>query len=209
MGSGLTTTELHRLDRACVDLHRAFPSRTYLVGSAYDGDTFRDVDVRTILDDDEFDIIFGPRPQFWGLVCVSVATHLSDTTGLRVDYQIQRLTEANEKHDGPRNPLGQFIGKHAGREFAGLGDATLFAPTPDWDVSENPVVRWETATEDVKNGLVVSGSFDALPKEIRGEWPMGSMPSTNGSSWKRMAEPESWSSRPSTPGLAGQPRMQT
>jgi hypothetical protein len=129
MGSGLTTTELHRLDRACVDLFRAFDNRPpYLVGSAFDGDTFRDVDVRTILPDDEFDAIFGTRPQLWGLFCVAVSTYLSDTTGLRVDYQVQRRTEANDKHDGPRNPLGQFVGKVAGREFAGLGDATRFAP---------------------------------------------------------------------------------
>ena len=127
MGSGLTTSELHRLDRACIDLNLAFGRRTYLVGTAFDGATFRDVDVRTILDDDEFDAIFGTRPDLWGMFCLATSVYLQETTGLRVDYQVQRLTEANEKHNGPRNPLGQIVTKHVGRQFAGLGDATRFA----------------------------------------------------------------------------------
>ena len=63
----------------------------------------------------------------WALLCLTVSVYLSDTTGLRVDYQVQRQTEANEKYDGPRNPLGLLLGKHEpAREFAGLGDATGF-----------------------------------------------------------------------------------
>lgn len=131
MGSGLTTSELHRLDRACADLYRTFGSRTFLVGTAYDKASFRDVDVRTILADDEFDAIFGTRPKLWGLFCSAVAVQLSAATGLRIDYQVQRQTEANEKHTGPRNPLGQLFGKTAGREYAGLGDATRFTDPQD------------------------------------------------------------------------------
>ena len=138
MGSGLTTSELHRLDRACIDLYRAFKTPPYLVGTAFDGDTFRDVDVRTILDDDEFDAIFGTRPQLWGMFCLAVSVTLSEATGLRVDYQVQRMTEANEKHPGPRNPLGQVAHRIVGREFAGLGDATRFA-RPTTGEPEGPI----------------------------------------------------------------------
>ena len=129
MGSGgLTTSELHRLDRACYDVTAAFGGHPpYLVGTAHKGDKFHDVDLRTILGDDEFDAVFGDRPKLWALLCLTVSVYLSDTTGLRVDYQVQRQTEANEKYDGPRNPLGLRLGKHEpAREFAGLGDATGF-----------------------------------------------------------------------------------
>ena len=126
MGSGLTTSELHRLDRACIDLYRAFKTPPYLVGSATDGDTFRDVDVRTILDDDEWDDLFRNRPGLWGMVCLAISVYLSDTTGLRVDFQVQRQTDANAKHKGKRHPLGIVIGGHPVRNFAGLGDATRF-----------------------------------------------------------------------------------
>lgn len=126
MGSGLTTSELHRLDRACMDVFRAFRRPPYLVGTAVDGETFRDVDVRAILDDAEFDDIFGRRPQLWSLFCVAVSVYLATSTGLRVDFQVQRRTEANEKHSGPRNPLGRIMGDRPTRDFAGLGDANRF-----------------------------------------------------------------------------------
>ena len=113
MGTGLTTSELHRLDRACIDLALAFHHPPYLVGSALTEDTFRDVDVRTILADDEFDVLFATRPDLWGMFCLAVSVYLSDTTGLRVDFQVQRQTEANEKHTGMRNPLALIVTRDA------------------------------------------------------------------------------------------------
>jgi hypothetical protein len=104
----------------------AFDHPPYLVGSANSEDTFRDVDVRTILDDDEFDVIFGTRPKLWSMVCLAISVYLAEVTGLRVDYQVQRMTEANEKHDRMRNPLGLIVEGQLHRQFAGLGDATKF-----------------------------------------------------------------------------------
>lgn len=123
--SRLTTLEMHRLDVACQPIWRAFGHGTYLVGSASIGaaDEFRDVDVRTILPDEEFDALFAGRPALWELICTSVGQTLYDLTGgLPVDYQIQRMTEANANFSGPRNPIG------TGRPYAGLGDATGFDP---------------------------------------------------------------------------------
>lgn len=121
--SALTTYQLARLDNACKVLESAWHWRTYLVGSAGEGDgPYRDVDVRTILDDDEFDALFGDRQQLWELVCLSVSAYLRDATGLPIDFQIQRMTQANEKFDKPRNPLGT----RDGNRFAGGGDATRF-----------------------------------------------------------------------------------
>jgi hypothetical protein len=120
--SALTTRELWVLDYACGPIERAFAyasfGGTYLVGTAQTG-PYRDVDVRTILDDAAFDALFSNTPPLWELLCLAIGGWLVQQTGLPIDYQIQRMTEANEKHAGPRNPLGWRL-----RHLAGLGDAT-------------------------------------------------------------------------------------
>lgn len=111
---------MHNLDAACRLIVHAF-GPPYLVGSAGIGGnaTWRDVDVRLILDDAEFDAIFGTNRQRWELLSLAIGDYLRQRTGLPIDMQIQRQTEANEIHpDKPRNPLGMD------RTFAGGGDAT-------------------------------------------------------------------------------------
>ena len=119
MKSRLTTLELHLLDTACVPVQAAFGS-TYLVGTAEGGPVYRDVDVRTILDDEDFDLLFGGEAgqRRWALTCLSIGYMLAQQTGLPIDYQIQRMTEANAKYDGRRNPIGMR------RTYASGGDAT-------------------------------------------------------------------------------------
>ena len=120
----LTTVELYNLDAACRPISRAFNGGPpYLVGTAGLGgaDSYRDVDVRLMLDDDEFAEVC-PTLARWELLCVAISAYLSERTGLPVDFQIQRTREANERYgDKPRNPLGM------GRTFAGGGDCT-----PGW-----------------------------------------------------------------------------
>jgi hypothetical protein len=118
----LTTSELYNLDQACTLIGRAFSEGPYLVGSAGFGseDDYRDVDVRLILDDDEF-IEACPTLARWELLCVAISAYLCERTGLPVDFQIQQQTLANERFKGTRNPLGM------GRTFAGGGDGT-----PEW-----------------------------------------------------------------------------
>ncbi len=127
----LTTTELYYLDQACQVVTRAFDGRPpYLVGTAADGhaDSYRDVDVRLMLGDEEFAAAC-PTRERWELLCLSVSAYLSSRTGLPVDFQVQRTTEALERFgDRPRNPLG--LVSHGGRVFAGGGDAT-----PEWGTS--------------------------------------------------------------------------
>jgi hypothetical protein len=125
--SGLTTRDLHALELACRPVWDGFDGGTYLVGTAQNGGPYRDVDVRTILADDEFDAIFAGRPALWGLVCFTVGTYLAQATGMPIDYQVQRQSEANANHpEGGRNPVGM-----GHREYAGLGDATNFKITPE------------------------------------------------------------------------------
>lgn len=126
--SFLTTYDLHRLDLAVRPLRRAFHHAPYLVGSAGERGDYRDVDVRLILPDEEFDALFPiERAGLWGLICFAVTAWLRADTGLPIDFQIQRMTEANEKYgDKPRNALG-------GRDpidYAGMGDATGYRKAP-------------------------------------------------------------------------------
>jgi hypothetical protein len=102
----LTTTDFFKLDVACIPLWRAFGSYggVYFVGSALRKPDWRDVDIRVILDDAEYDRLFPPATvdRFgenaqWKIICVAVSHYLSAVTGLPIDFQIQRQTNANER----------------------------------------------------------------------------------------------------------------
>ena len=123
--SYLNTVDFARLNHACLPIGEAFGGHTYLVGSTLETEVWRDVDIRTILADDVFDAIFKGREFFWSITCLGIATYLRQVTGLPIDYQIQRMTEANAKHAGVRNPIGWRA-----RPYAGGGDATNFNPKP-------------------------------------------------------------------------------
>lgn len=130
MSTAITTRDLYVLDEACRPIRRAFsggrPSGIYLVGSSYLGkEAPRDIDVRLILDDAEFDRLFrGDGPgwyvSLWEMMSLTTAEYLRSRTGLPIDFQIQKASIANEKHDKPRNALGL----KGGRIFAGGGDGT-------------------------------------------------------------------------------------
>lgn len=115
----LTTYDLYNLDDACRLIQQAFGS-PYLVGSAgIDGRAdYRDVDVRLILEDEEFDNLIGNNRSRWELLSLAIGDYLRLRTRLPIDFQIQRQSEANARHDKPRNPLGKK------RTFAAGGDAT-------------------------------------------------------------------------------------
>lgn len=105
----------------------AFGHHAYHVGSSLHGKTWRDVDVRLILPDDEFDALF-PGYRFgnqtdakWGLLCAALSTLGAQQTGLPIDFQIQSMTEANTRFGDfavtPRNPLHLFDHYSAQREI--------------------------------------------------------------------------------------------
>jgi hypothetical protein len=93
------------------EIEAAFGHLPYLVGTASTGKTWRDVDVRLILPDDEFDALFPPVPRDqpdgrWGLLCAAISELARQRTGLPVDFQIQRQTHANDRFPGVRQALG-------------------------------------------------------------------------------------------------------
>ena len=123
-GCQLSTLGLHELDEACRPFVQAFGEHPYLVGSANTRPDFRDVDVRLVLPDDEYDALFAARPGLWALLSRLGTSFLRTRTGLPVDFQVQRQTEANAKYGDlgktPRNSLGT----RNLLDYAGGGDAT-------------------------------------------------------------------------------------
>lgn len=109
--STLSPPVLHRLDLACHHLAECFgDAGPYLVGSVQErtaGPT-SDVDVRLILADKKYDRLMKGAPEgFATLLDLALGAYLRELTGLPIDFQVQRRTEANERHKGKqRNPLG-------------------------------------------------------------------------------------------------------
>lgn len=125
----LTTTQYFTLDNACRPLWAAFGrvGGVYLVGSVLRKRDWRDVDVRAMLDDAEYDRLFPPdtvdrfgENAQWKLICISISHYLSAVTGLPVDFQLQRTTQANARYaradDHRRSAIGLFVHEydHAG-----------------------------------------------------------------------------------------------
>jgi len=47
----------------------------------------------------------------WCLMCTSISEWLSRRTGLPIDFQMQKMTEANKEYKGERKAIGLFLQK--------------------------------------------------------------------------------------------------
>lgn len=109
----LPPDSLFGLHHACAEIMNAYDSLgVYLVGSCLLRKDYRDVDVRCMLRDDDFEREFprdehGQRPR-WRITCLSISAWLRQMTGLPIDFQFQKQTLANAKHRGARNALGYY-----------------------------------------------------------------------------------------------------
>lgn len=108
------------LELACRQVCEAFGvSGCYVVGSSLERVNWRDVDIRLILDDAEFAVLFPEAGAHWEhdarwlLLTVSLSEWLSKITGLPVDFQFQPQTHANDRHKGPRSAIGLRFAKVA------------------------------------------------------------------------------------------------
>lgn len=115
------------LEQACQHVNDAFADGygCYVVGSALERPDWRDVDVRLIMPDEEFQKLFptakieceawefDPR---WLLLTISISDWLKKQTGLPVDFQFQPQSHANKRHAGPRNAVGIRIPKDTEQE---------------------------------------------------------------------------------------------
>lgn len=96
----------------------AFPDALgcFHVGSSLEGKTWRDVDVRLMLTDEDFEATVGAfmEPKClnarWNAFCLAFSALGWDMTGLPIDFQIDQQTEANKAYAGrPRSSLGVAV----------------------------------------------------------------------------------------------------
>lgn len=109
------------LDAACRQINAAYDycehAQIYQVGSSLERADWRDVDLRMMMSDADFEREF-PDAQNngawemdpkWSLLTAAISGHLTKITGLPIDFQFQPMTFANERHKGRRNPMGLRI----------------------------------------------------------------------------------------------------
>jgi hypothetical protein len=93
---------MYLLDLGCTSVREAFKTSVWLVGSALKDSKYRDVDVRLVLMDADYD---GLTVAQWALFNIAMSSHLSALSGLPVDFQVQQQT-ASERFEGMKQPLG-------------------------------------------------------------------------------------------------------
>ena len=109
----LTVSENAALKLVCEPIERAFPGcfGCYHVGSSITRKDYRDVDVRLVLSNEQFERLFGTGDKspacldLWFLFCWAISDWMKRRTGLEVDFQIQSLAMSSQHRDEPRNAL--------------------------------------------------------------------------------------------------------
>lgn len=111
MGVGMPAEiKLHQFGS---EVWAAFGEMPFQVGSSLLSKQWRDVDVRLILNDEEWDRLElgDPRSVFgngkWVALCLAFSALGKEMTGLPIDFQIQKFSDANARYDGPRSALGR------------------------------------------------------------------------------------------------------
>lgn len=105
--SGVGMPAVLLLEQFAVLCNDAFPEAafgTYLVGSSLETTDWRDVDVRVILEDEQYAAMgFGDPEQAhgnakWVAFTLAFSALGKQMTGLPIDFQIQQQSHANEKN---------------------------------------------------------------------------------------------------------------
>ena len=114
MGVGMPTTLL--LDEFGYMIWSAFGHYAYHVGSSVFGKTWRDVDVRLILEDEKYERMGLGDPKRphenkkWVALTLAFSALGKEMTGLPIDFQIQQQSDANDtysqKDGNVRSALG-------------------------------------------------------------------------------------------------------
>lgn len=105
--SYLQLVDFERVEEWCRSVRTIFDGEVpYMVGSVNRTPDFRDVDLRLILPDEDFDASWAD-PLKHRLMNRAISTWGQRETGLPIDFQIQRRTDANKAFgDEFRNPMG-------------------------------------------------------------------------------------------------------
>ena len=111
--SWLTTSQNYSLEVACRSAQEAFIGigyGLYHVGSSLERADWRDVDLRVIAYDRVYDQLFGGNKALLYFLNAAVSEWIGARTGLPIDFQIQRQTDANLEFKGrPRNAVGIWV----------------------------------------------------------------------------------------------------
>ena len=118
-GAYLGAPHFFNLNQACRQLSEAFGHCIYMVGSVMERADYRDVDIRCLLEDEDFSRLFPGAPgeanlheassARLSLMNAAISLYLHRATGLPIDFQFQQLTLANEKYPGLRNAMGIYM----------------------------------------------------------------------------------------------------
>jgi hypothetical protein len=108
--SYLTPSEMYTLCVAVEPLDAAFNTTPMLVGSVLTRPDYRDIDVRMVLMNDEYDHLFATENggRLHNLMRFTITEWLNNRANLShpIDFDIQRMTEANIENEGkPLNAL--------------------------------------------------------------------------------------------------------
>lgn len=113
----LSVTQAFNLDLACRPLWVA-GFHVYLVGSCLHRQDYRDVDLRAIMPDEDYDAMFGASDMTPSLFGVAISEWIASRTGLPIDFQFQQCTKANAEFDGERHAIGMPAGVWADSQVA-------------------------------------------------------------------------------------------
>lgn len=102
----LIQSDFDRLEDWCRMIYAIFGRPPYLVGSATERADFRDVDVRVMLPDEAFDSVFRGRLEPVRFLNRGLSVWGQRETGLPIDFQVQRYSNAVAEFTKPRNPMG-------------------------------------------------------------------------------------------------------
>jgi hypothetical protein len=105
-GSYLSVGQQFNLEHQCRLLTAAFGACSYQVGSSLRHGEFRDVDIRCILNDADYDVMIGANEPRLKLLNTSISEWLAARTGLPIDFQFQRMTQANVEFNEQRSFVG-------------------------------------------------------------------------------------------------------
>ncbi len=106
-GCYLLVKDVYKLRIACDTLAKCFGYGCYQVGSSLTTKDYRDVDLRTILKDEEYDTFIQTDERLKFLNAV-ISEWIAARTGLPIDFQFQRQTQANKEFTGRRNYIGKI-----------------------------------------------------------------------------------------------------
>jgi hypothetical protein len=104
--SYLTMSQQYDLNHACKPL-AGIGYGTYHVGSSLAKSDYHDVDLRCILADEEYEEMIRLGGEPWlNFLNTAISEWVGARTGLPIDFQFQKASEANEKYKGVRNGVG-------------------------------------------------------------------------------------------------------